>query len=110
MQRTLAFNDGNTNIRDDTNHQFMLIRGTSTKYVSHLSHSYCVKQLDVFGRAMTLYDARINGTSGVLTVPSLQRLKVEALIPAPTDCEFRSEIKFLNLQSIAPLEIQHQLC
>jgi hypothetical protein len=37
-----------------------------------------------------------NGTSCVLTVASLQLLKMEALIPAPADCESRSVIKFLN--------------
>jgi hypothetical protein len=42
-----------------------------------------------------------NGTSCVLTVAALQLLKMEALIPAPADCEVRSVIKFLNAQSIA---------
>jgi hypothetical protein len=40
---------------------------------------------------------------------SLQLLKMKALIPAPADCEVRSVIKFLNAQSIAPIEIHHQL-
>lgn len=35
---------------------------------------------------------------------------MEALIPAPADCEVRSVIKFLNAQSIVPIEIHHQLC
>jgi histone-lysine N-methyltransferase SETMAR len=35
---------------------------------------------------------------------------MEALIPAPADCEVRSVIKFLNAQSIAPIEIRRQLC
>ena len=35
---------------------------------------------------------------------------MEALIPAPTDCEVRSVIKFLNAQSIVPIEIHCQLC
>ena len=48
-----------------------------------------------------------SGTSRVLTVASLQQLKMEALIPAPADCEVRSVIKFLNVQSIAPIEIHH---
>ncbi|PNF26371.1 hypothetical protein B7P43_G17995 [Cryptotermes secundus] len=34
---------------------------------------------------------------------------MEALIPAPADCEVRSVIKFLNAQSIAPIEIDRQL-
>ena len=49
---------------------------------------------------MTSHDARTSGTFRVLTVASLQRLKLEALIPAPADCEVRSVIKFLNAQSI----------
>ena len=47
-------------------------------------------------------------TSQGLTIASLQRLKMEALIPAPTDCEVQSVIKFLNSQSIALIKI-HQL-
>jgi transposase len=35
---------------------------------------------------------------------------MEALIPAPVDCEVRSVIEFLNTQSIAPMEINRQLC
>ena len=46
-----------------------------------------------------------SGTSRVFTVASLQRLKLEALIPVPADCEVRSVIKFLNVQSITPIEI-----
>ena len=45
------------------------------------------------------------GTSRVLTVALLQRLKMEDLIPAPADCEVQSVIKFLNTQIIAPIEI-----
>ena len=59
---------------------------------------------------MTLHDACTSGTSRVLIVASLQRLKVEALIPAPAGCEMRSLIKFLNAQNIQPIEIDHQLC
>ena len=33
-----------------------------------------------------------------------------ALIPAPADCEVRSVMTYLNAQSIAPIEIHHQLC
>ena len=36
---------------------------------------------------MTSHDACTSGTSRVLTIASLQRLKKEALIPAPADCE-----------------------
>ena len=50
------------------------------------------------------------GTSRVLIVASLQRLKLKALIPAPADCEVRSVLKFLNAQSIAPIGIHRQLC
>ena len=35
---------------------------------------------------------------------------MEALIPAPADCEVRSVIKFLNAQSMALIEIHRQLC
>ena len=59
---------------------------------------------------MTSHDACTSRTSWVLTVASLQRLKMGALIPAPADCEVRSLIKFLNAQSIAPIEIHRQLC
>ena len=45
---------------------------------------------------MTLNDAFTSGTSRVLAVATLQRLKLEALIPAPTDCEVWSVIKFLK--------------
>ena len=51
-----------------------------------------------------------SGGSRVLTVALLQWLKGEALIPAPAECEVRSEIKILNGQSIAPIEIHRQLC
>ena len=35
---------------------------------------------------------------------------MEALIPAPADSEVRSLIVLLNAQSIASMEIHHQLC
>jgi hypothetical protein len=35
---------------------------------------------------------------------------MEALIPAPANCEVRLVIKFLNAQSIVPIEIHRQLC
>ena len=59
---------------------------------------------------MTLQDACTSGTSRILTVASLQRLKMEALIPAPANCEVRSVIKFLNAQRLEPIEIHCQLC
>ena len=59
---------------------------------------------------MISQDVCTSGTFRVLTVASLQRLKTEALIPAPTDCEVLSVIKFLNTQSIAPMEIRRQQC
>ena len=69
-----------------------------------------MKWLHVHDRVMTSHDACTSGTSRVLTVAWLQRLKMEALIPAPGDCEVESVIKFLNAQSIAPIEIHRQLC
>ena len=59
---------------------------------------------------MTSHDACTSGTSQVLTVASLQRLKLEAVIPEPADCDVRSVINFLIAQSIAPIEIRRQLC
>ena len=59
---------------------------------------------------MTSHDSCISGTSRDITVASLQRLKMEALIPAPADCKVRSVIKFSNTQSIAGIEIHCQLC
>ena len=59
---------------------------------------------------MMLHDAYTSGISRVLTVALLQRLKMEALIPASADCEVHSIIKFLNAQSIVPIEIHRQLC
>ena len=58
---------------------------------------------------MTPLDACTSGTSRILSVASLQRLKEEALIPALADCEVRSMIKFLTAQSITPIEIHRQL-
>ena len=65
-----------------------------------------MKQLRVRDRAMLSHDACTSGTSQVLTIASLQRLKMEALIPAPTDSEVQSVMKFLNAQSIAAIEIR----
>ena len=69
-----------------------------------------MKRLRVRDRVMTSHDACTSGTSRVLTVASLQRLKIEALIPAPANCKMQSVIKFLHAQSIALIEIHHQLC
>ena len=55
----------------------------------------------VYDRVMMSHDACTSRTSRVLTVASLQRLKMEAQIPALADCEVQSVIKFLNAQSIA---------
>ena len=59
---------------------------------------------------MTALDACTSGTSRVLIIAYLQRLEMEALIPAPADCKVRSMIKFLNEQNIAPIEIHRQVC
>ena len=69
-----------------------------------------MKRLCVHDRVMMSHDASTSGISRVLTVASLQRLKMEALIPAPADCEMRSVIKFLNAQSTGPMKIHRQLC
>ena len=58
---------------------------------------------------MTSFDACTSGTSRVLTLASLQRLKMEALIPASAECEVWTMRKFLNAQSIALIEIHRQL-
>ena len=68
-----------------------------------------MKQLRVNDRVMTSHNVCTSGTSRVLTVVSLQRLKMEALILAPADCDVRFVIRFLNEESIAPIEIHHQL-
>ena len=72
--------------------------------------SHCVKRLRIRDRVMTSHDTCISRTSLLLTVISLQRLKMKVLITAPSDCEVRSAIKFLHAQSIAPIKIHHQLC
>ena len=50
---------------------------------------------------MTSHGACNSGSSLVLTIASLQRLKMEALIPTPADREVWSVIKFLNAQCTA---------
>ena len=62
-----------------------------------------MKRLHVRDRVMMSCGACISGSSKVLTVASLQRLKLEAFIPASADCEVRSVIKFLNAQIIASI-------
>ena len=52
-----------------------------------------MKRLRIRVRVMMPHDTCI---SRVFTVALLQRLKMEALIPAPADCEVRSSIKFLK--------------
>ena len=69
-----------------------------------------MKRLRVRDRVMSSHYACIRGTTLVVTVAPLQRLKMEALIPVPADCKVRSVIKFLNTQSTAPIEIHRQLC
>ena len=64
-----------------------------------------MKRLRVRDIVMTSHDACTSGTSRFLTVASLQRLRLKALIPAPSDCELLSVIKILDAQSIAPIEI-----
>ena len=61
-------------------------------------------------RVLTSHDSCTSGTIRGHSVASLQRLKMEHLIPAPADCEVRSVIKFLNAHSIAPIEVHRQLC
>ena len=62
----------------------------------------------VHDRVMTSHDPCTCRNSRVLTIASLQGLKMEALIPVPT--EVWSMINFLNAQSIVPIKIHHQLC
>ena len=69
-----------------------------------------MKHLHVGDRVMISHDACISGTSRVLTVASLQRLKLEALTPALADFEVRSVIKCLDAQRIASIEIHRWLC
>ena len=72
-----------------------------------IARSDCVYVRD---RILTSHDACTSGTYRDFTVASLQRLKMEALIPAPANCEVQSAIEFLNAQNIARFEIHHQLC
>ena len=76
----------------------------------HILTTNCVKRLHVLDRVMTSHDACNSGTSWVLTIASLQRFKMEAVIPAPVGCEVRYMVKFYNAQGIPPIEIHRQLC
>ena len=49
--------------------------------------SHSVKRLRVRDRVMTSHDSCTSEAFRVLTVVALQSLKMEALIPAPADCE-----------------------
>ena len=69
-----------------------------------------MKRLHIRDRVLTSHVACTSGTSRVLTVASLQRLMMEALVPAPADCEVRSMTKFLNAQIIATIKIHRQQC
>ena len=69
-----------------------------------------MKRLRVRDRVITSHAACTSGNSRVLAVASLQRLKTNALIPAPAGCEVRSVITFLNAQNIAAIKIYRQLC
>ena len=68
-----------------------------------------MKRLSVRDKVMVSHGSYTSGTSVFLTVASFRQLKMEALIPAPTDCEVQSMMKFLNAQSIAPIEIHRQM-
>ena len=58
------------------------------------SKHFFVKRLRVRDRVMTSHDVCTSWISRVLTVASLQRLKLEVLIPPPADCEVQDAIKF----------------
>ena len=66
--------------------------------------------LHVRDGVMISHDACTSGTSRVFTIVSLQRMKMEVLIPAPVYWEGAVFVKFLNAQSIASIEIHRQLC
>ena len=85
------------------------VNKVSFSLVPQLLNHLSAKRLCVRDRVMTLHDACTNRTSRVLTVASLQRLKMKVLIPAPADCEVRSVMKFLNAQSRSQIEIHCQL-
>ena len=91
-----------------TNRWAIIIRGVLK--VSFPSRPTAIKPFIVWSDCVYVimsYDACTSGTSRVLLVASLERLKMEAFILAPADYEVRYVIKFLNAQSIAPIEIRH---
>ncbi|KAJ4431887.1 hypothetical protein ANN_20493, partial [Periplaneta americana] len=53
---------------------------------------------------------KVSERSRLVPVAWQQWSEMEALIPSPAACEVRSVIKFFNAQSIAPIEIDRQLC
>ena len=71
---------------------------------------YIVKGLRVRDWIMTSHVPCTSGTSRIFTASSLQRLKLETLVPVPADFEVRPVIKFLNAKTRAPNEINLQLC
>ena len=81
------------------------VHKVSFPLVPQLINNYCVNRLHVRERVMSSHDSCTSGTSRVMTVASLQRLKLEAFIPASAYCEVRSVIKLFNAQSIALIEI-----
>ncbi|GFT26807.1 HTH_48 domain-containing protein [Trichonephila clavipes] len=48
--------------------------------------------------------------SHLLPVAWQQWSEIKALIPSPAVCEVQSVIKFLNAQSVEPVEIHRELC
>ena len=74
------------------------VHNVSFPLVPQLLNHLLLEATHVHDRVMPSHDACTSGISRVLTVASLQRLKVEALIPAPANCEVRSVI--LNAQNI----------
>ena len=67
-------------------------------------------RLRVCDKVMTSQGDCTSGTSRVLTLASLQRLKMEAHTPAPADCEVRSVIKFLKYKWRGMLSAGVVLC
>ena len=78
--------------------------------IRKISFSLVPQQLNHLLCEAMLHDTCTSKTSRVLTVASLQRLKMEALLPAPANCEVQSMIKFSNAQSRATIKIHCQSC
>ena len=68
-----------------------------------------MERLLVGDRVMKSHEVYTIGTSRVLTVASLQRLKIQAHIPAPANGEVQSVIKFLNAKSKMLIKIYRPL-